>query len=77
MLRPPDFQALDRFIAHDLLATEGHIEVDLTAEEPKTAFGSDPFLHHGIAGVLFQGVEDPRDGHTVLFSKPCDGGAPL
>ena len=44
VLRPPDFQALDRFIARDLLATEGHIEVDLTAEEPKTAFGSDPFL---------------------------------
>src|SRR6266700_4764291 len=46
VLRPPDFQPLDRFIARHRLATEGHIEVDLTAEEPKTALGGDPFLHH-------------------------------
>jgi hypothetical protein len=52
----PDFQAVYRFIARDLLATEGHIEVDLTAEEAKTALGGDPFLHHRIAGILFQGV---------------------
>jgi hypothetical protein len=53
---PPDFQAVHRFIARDLLATEGHIEVDLTAEKAKTAFGGNLFLHHGIAGILFQGV---------------------
>src|SRR6266581_1167392 len=53
VLGPPDFQTLDRFIARHLLAAEGHIEVDLATEEPQTALGGDPFLHHRIPGVLF------------------------
>src|SRR5215475_7740627 len=40
----PDFQAVHRFIACDLLAPDGRIEVDLAAEEAKTALGGDPFL---------------------------------
>jgi hypothetical protein len=53
---PPDFQAVHRFIACDLLATEGYIVVDLAAEEAQTALGGDPFLHQRIASILFQGV---------------------
>src|SRR5262249_39026367 len=30
-----------------------------------------------IAGVLFQGVEDPWDGRPVLFGEPRQGRAPL
>src|SRR5262249_4150575 len=74
---PPDFQALDRFITRDHLVTERPIEVDLAAEEIETALGGHPFLHHGIAGVLFQGVEEPWDGHAMLFGEPRQGWAPL
>src|SRR5215468_4000463 len=74
---PPDFQALDRFITRDHLATERPIEVDLAAEEIETALGGHPLLHHGIAGVLFQGVENPRDSHAVLFGEPRQGWASL
>jgi len=77
VLGPPDFQALDRFITRDHLVTERPIEVDLAAEEIETALGGHPFLHHGIASVLFQGVEDPRDGHAVLFGEPRQGRVPL
>src|SRR5215831_15745338 len=74
---PPDFQAIDRFITRDHLVTERPIEVDVAAEEIETALRGHPFLHHGIAGVLFQGVEDPWDGRPVLFGEPRQGRAPL
>jgi hypothetical protein len=56
VLGPPYFQAVDRFIARHLLAAERDIEVDLATEEAETAFRGDSFLHHRIAGVLFQPV---------------------
>src|SRR5215467_8596321 len=74
---PPDFQALDRFLTRDHLVTERPIEIDLAAEEIETALRGHPFLHDGIAGVLCQGVEDPRDGHAVLCGEPRQGWAPL
>jgi hypothetical protein len=36
------------------LAAEGHIEVDLTAEEAETASWRDRFLEQRGAGILFQ-----------------------
>jgi len=49
----PGFQAVDRFIARDILAAERRIEVHLTAEQTQTARWADPLLHHLIAGILF------------------------
>src|SRR6478672_10351323 len=43
VLRPPDFQALDRFITRHYLAPERDIEINLAAEEAETALGGDPF----------------------------------
>jgi hypothetical protein len=49
----------------------------VAAEQAQSALGSDLFLHHLRAGVLFQRVEDSGDGHAVLLGEPRPCRVPL
>lgn len=69
----PDFQAVDRFIARNVLAAERRIEVDLTAEEAQTALGSDLFLHQCIRPYRTEAAITPHllyiiVGQTIIAS---------
>jgi hypothetical protein len=61
-------------LTRDHLVTERPIEVDLAAEEIETALGGHPFLHHGIASVLFQGLEDPLFPAPYPATRAGNGG---
>jgi hypothetical protein len=70
LMGSPRFPALDRCRARPHLTAEDHREGDLTAAEAVTAFRGDRFLYQWRAGVRFQRVSDPWDGHARLLGQP-------